>query len=602
MASITKDEAKQYYIPLIKAIQEKEKSPKSPAGEIRLKELRSFKDAIESYLGKEVPSTASMGNYKFVKPLADTVDLTKISLPGLQIETEKITEPTPKAADTTPKPTAPQAPSPTPTARSSSPLTPGTRTLARPGGIERVEIDVPLKDLQDYRRRLQGEQSRRINEIENTKDSTKLNRVRKDLDRYENVLNRTIALERQVYDENPNKKPADWDVAGPKSIPMSEGLKRDRVTIEQLPEALKSTVVGRELFGREPGTIKKGELPPEKISKKFVNNEIRRITNDIIKNRKELENFNPKVAKDRPEIKKREDLIDKAKDELRYFHQLRPVGVENSRLTNEYKRLATEMTDMLTPAQREAFKAGQEIDIKKIPNSRRFLESLRELGRERDRVFQGINDEMRYVNASPGNTIEKFRAMDPEERQDILSEVKEREFMQNVLQGAPSFYEKQVGQEAAGKAPFDSLAPAAQQDWIKKYAAQEARTGAPGMAGSDIYKWLFGGGQEFISKHPPELYRPLIRSAKEGLRGIGQTTRTLQQQLQQDPFEQIFGAQAAPNLRQLFLGVGPDQQQTQGQPQQPQQQVAPQPPPPYEFPLQKQPSLPNLRQMLANEL
>lgn len=604
MPKVSKEQARNLLFNTLKTIQEKEKKGDDAP---RLKELKEFEKALRSFVGKDFKEpTAREISSATLSGIHDDErgNIKLFTFPGWPpgSKTEPVSGPTPAA------PTKETAPSPTPSApqqptrKTEGRVSPGTRTLARPGTMVRQEIDIPLNELRDYRRRLEGTQWRVRNLMQQTKDEEKLAKLSKERDKWDEIYNRTVALERQYYDEG-KPKPDDWAGSQPKTVNRDEALKRKAVTLEQLPDALKETKVGTELFAREPGTVKKGELPPEKISKKFVNNEIRRLTNDLGRYRDDIEKLNPKRAGDRSKIENLHDKVDKTKNELRYFAELRPVGVENSRLTDEYRTLAKDLTGMLTPEQREAFKAGKEIDINKIPNSRGFLESLRELGRERDRIFQGLNDEIRYVNAVPGNKIADYRAMDPEERQDVLNEVKEREFMQNVLQGAPEFYDKQVGEKAAGEKPFDSLAPETQQDWIKKYAAQQVREGAPGMSGSDMLKWGFGGGQEFISKYPPELHRPMIRAAKQGLTGLGQSTRSLQQQLQQDPFEQIYGAQAAPNLRQLFLGVGPDQQQQpQGQPQQPQQQVPQQPPQPYEFPLQQEPALPNLRQMLSNEL
>lgn len=613
MAAIDKDTASNYLNLTRKSIAEKEKQPASPERDARLKKLRSFESALRDYLGPDHIETP-MGNLKFVKPWPDSTDVYKFSFPGWppkeeeQVEIPKPEEkkpeekkPEPTVEQQKPTPVTPpqpkeSQPAPEPIKNyQGKPIGPQTRTKARIGQPNVQQTEVPLSQLQNYRRQLQGEVWRAIdaqNKAKTDEESKKTRAHREDVER---TLNRVIAYERQQYDAGNAPKPSDWSVDHPRDMSKEEGYKQPRININNLPDILKESTPNLETYGREPGP----KAAPEHKGKGFLNVEVRKILNDIAKARNDIEKLDPRVAANQPKIRSLEEQIDKTKEKLRFYRdELLPIGIENKSLTDEYKNISKELNSLLTPEQKKAYDAGKEINIRQIPNQRRFFELLRELGRERDRIYQGLDDEMMYVNSPNNLGLAEYRKMDPEERQFELNRIKKDNFMRQVREGVEDYY-KRVDPSAAAKDAFNTLAPEKQQKWAQEYAAELTRKGGANITSADTYKWFFGGGKEFISKYPPELYEPMIKSARQGLRGIGETNQLLKQQLmgalpkETTPEQIMYGPTLTPSRIQELLGSQSFQQVPpfEGPYGAPQQQ-----------PMAQQQALPNLREMLTKEL
>lgn len=583
-------DAQRLYNATIKTINQLINEPASDTRDARLQQMRNFRDKLKEAFPDNIkePNARTLRNVQ-VHPndIRGNVDLYRFPNEGKKT-VEVPVEPTEEKGATTkvsegekPKQAAPTEKTTQPTTTSTQPRTEtsptpsrgplqGTRTLARPGTANIQDVGLKASEIQDYRRQLQAEQVRLTDLMQKGSPAEKV-KAKEKLEKVDRAYYNASALEKQFYDQGKAKTPDDWGTGQPKQMTMEQVKAQPKLNYEKLPEAILEPVVGTDRFAREPGPKREERYKGQK----FANKEIRRLVNDIGDWRKELLKLDEKSAKDRPAIEKLNEKINNSKDKLRYFSELREVesqkeggSPETNLLTSEYNELAQKMKSLLTPEQQEAVRKGETIDINRIPKKREFLQALRELGRERDRISQGMNDEIQYVNAAPGNTINKWREMDPEDRAYEVNEIKKAQFMQKMESDIPGYFNEKTGKS---EEEFYKLPPQAQDAWKKRYSSDLIRAGSPGINGADVYKWMFGGGTEFYSKYPPELQRPMIRSAEKGFKGMDQSTQMLKDQLQQDPFSRILGPRAGSALNQLMFGA-PGNYFTA-------------PPEPYEYPL-----------------
>lgn len=438
-----------------------------------------------------------------------------------------------------------------PSSRTISPNTSRMATVARPEvySFKEAEKRLPLAELQRLRR---GLQRTLLNNTRNAqgKEGTELEKLQRERDKIDKALNSAIGMERIRYESGKVNPPSDWEGVAPKPLPSSEIEKYSAVSVDKLPaifEEIPERV--KRYFGKEPGNVSGESAKGEK----FINNEIKRAVNDLNAVRKEADKLNQADPANKDRLKEYDRQMDEHKKRIKYLQKSKPAGVEDKWLHDDFKKAAKELQQYMTPEQLEAYKAGKPIDINKTTNKNAFLRGLREIGRTRDRINQSLEDELMWLDANPSNTIESFRALDPESRREELDDIKRDNFMRNLGEGIQGYYTKHKKPEHPEL--FEDVAPDEQKRWMKQYAAQEARKGAAGISGSDVYKFLFGGGEQFMSKYPPELYRPMVRSARRGLQGMEQLAQQLQPMAQQDPWERIYG-DAAPAQRQFVTGAG----------------------------------------------
>lgn len=592
MPVVQKKQAQMLLFNTIKSIRELEQSG-DDAG--RLAELREFEDKLRRYMPEGVRQTPAPNELARLKgiPKGAAGNLKAYTFPGLddkKEESKPAAKPSPKKEEKetstgleskqvqpspkkeTPekaKPKKEEAP-PAPKAVGTSPQKEKTAsspapqkradvsssrvaTPARPVAydLKEAEKKLPLDELQRIRRGLQRAQFNNTR-LSQGKEGQELEKLQKDRDEIEKRLNSAIAAERMRYESGNIKKPSDWDVNEPKPLTEStvqkepdkyKAISLDRVpkTFDEIPEQVKTK------FAKEPGE-------PQKDDRQFINNQIRKAANDLASARRELDGLNQSDQANDTRIKELDKQIDKHKERIRNLYKIKPEDVADKWLNQEYKDTLNELKSQMTTAQRKAYKRGEEIDIKQMPNRNAFLRGLRDLQRTNDRINQSLDDEMMWLNASPNNTIEAFRTMDPEERREELDDIKRTNFMTRLGEGIQDYY----SQNRTEKDPvlFDQVSdPADQQKWMKRFAASEARKGVPGIGGDDVYKFLFGGGEQFASKYPPELQRPMIRSARRGLAGMERVAQQLEPMARKDPWELIYG-DAAPAQRNFATGAG----------------------------------------------
>ena len=576
------NDAQRLYNATVKTINELINQPASASRDARLKQMRSFRDKLKSSFPdviKEPDARTLRGTPVHPNDVRGNVDLYRfpnegkktIDAPVESTSPEGATKPVAEGAKPQPEPTSPTANQPRSETRSTASRGPlqGTRTLARPGTDKIQDISMTLPEIQKYRRQLAAEEIRRVMELERKLSPEQEKKTRAERDQFNRAYRNAYAIERQFYDAGKGDKPDDWEGVAPKPMTREQVNAQPRLAYEKIPEALREVDAGSEKFAREPGPKRAERYKGQK----FVNNEIRKNVNNIGDWRSQIAGLDE--VKDKSRITELNDKINKAKDKLKYFYELREFEAqkeggtpETNLLTREYNDLAQKMKSFLTPEQQEAIRKGETIDINRIPQKREFLQALRELGRERDRITQGMNDELQYVNAAPGNSIKSWREMDPEDRAYESNEIRKAAFMQKVESELPGYFKQKTGKS---EEEYYNLPPQAQDAWKKRYSSDLIKSGSPGINGADVYKWMLGGGTQFYSKYPPELQQPMIRSARKGFKEMAESTQMLKDQLKMDPFSRILGERAGGALNQLMFGAPGNYFTT--------------PPQPYEYPL-----------------
>lgn len=570
MPVIQKEDVQKLLFNTLKSMLLLQKEKESPGRNQRLQALKAFKDRLIEFGGPDIRKTPNRGELNRYAGIPDG-QLPLFTFPGepevtieeTPDETEVVaTAPTPVSPTTTVTPTsATPTSAPTPQARATPsyipqavPTPPGARsfsggtlaTLARPKVGQQEKERLPLKELQDYRRRLQRADMSLVRQSAG-KTGAALEKIQKDRDQVNSALNAAISLERQRYEAKPSEKPDDWGNGQPKNTTWDKLKDYPAIDVNKLPDALKFAEQSKRTFAKEPGEVPGGKGKGQR----FVNTDIRRVINDISAAQRELDKLNPQLEGDRAKIEGYEKNVDALKDRLRYMQSIKNIGIESQGLSQEHDQLADRLKGYLNPQQLKDYQAGKQIDIAGIGDRQGFMRTLREYGRELDKINQSLNDEFAYVQADPSHTVQEFRAMPLDERKYILEDVKRDQFMQKIASGVEDYYNAR----RKGKESFDELAPEAQQAWTKRFAASEARKGAPGMSGADISKFLFGGGEHFVSKYPPELYGPMVRAARTGFSGMEQANRRIGALAMQDPNALLYGLNA-PQQQHFATGQG----------------------------------------------
>ena len=421
-------------------------------------------------------------------------------------------------------------------------------TIVRPKVGQEQKEKIALPELQDIRRRLQRSVMAITRQAQG-KEGEELDNLQRQRDKYQEAMNAAISLERQRYDEKPSLMPNDWEGVQPKTLPWKELAKLPPIDLEKLPEALKFAQQQQQSFAKEPGEVPGGKAKGQK----FINADIRRVINDISTLNKDIDRLDPRVADDKKKIDSYENNIDELKKRLRYLQSIKDVGIEDRFLSDDYNNLVQQLQGYLSPEQKQAYKEGKQINLSSIGDRQGFLRTLREMGRSLDKINQSSQDEIDFLTANPTATVQEFRGMSPEERRDVLQEAKRENFMRRIASGVEDYYRERK----KDKDPqyYEELAPEQQQAWLKRYAASETRKGAPGMTGADISKYLFGGGEQFVSKYPPELYNTMIRAARSGFGGMQQAAQKIGGLASQDPYTLLYGL-SAPQQRHFITGAG----------------------------------------------
>lgn len=562
MPVVQKKDAQSLLFNTIKSIMKLEKEEQTDSVKSRLKELKSFEEKLRKFMGndmRQTPTAKELQRYNGI-PEGAQGDLSKYTFP------EEPETPVEKAAeDAGPSPEQPIKPVQEPSKPKEAEAKPdlsviqkvsktAPATLARPKVVDPKKEQLPLEEIQNWRRRLQRAKLANA-QLSQGKQGAELDKMQEERDnKIDPAYNAAVSLERQRYEETPSlQKPNDWDVVAPKDLPMSVLQKYDTISDwNKLPDELRFAEQRKKTFAKEPGEVPGGKGKGQR----FINNEIRRSVNNLSSYQKEIDKLDPLVEADKRSIDKYEKKVDEAKDRIRYLQKSKPLGLEDKTLSDEWNNLSEQIKGYLTPEQREAYQQGKEVDIAKIPNQQAFLRSLRELGRERDKINQSVQDEMSYLQADPYNTIQDFRGLPVNERKEVLQDIKRDSFMRKIASGVEDYYNINRPKKARDEnINWDQVEPDEQQRWVKKFAASEARKGAPGMSGNDIYKFLFGGGEQFYSKYPAELQRPMISAARSGLSGLEQANRRISSLASQDPYQLLYG-ESAPTMRNFITGAG----------------------------------------------
>lgn len=383
--------------------------------------------------------------------------------------------------------------------------------------------------------------------------------IDKELADIDKLYNANLARETKHYKENPDDIPKDWD---------KEANKPKNPTRKDYEswKALSPSDVPSLEFPTGPGAadyIQKTmqEIPGGKAKDKFINEQLKENYRKI----RELDREIPKLddKKEYEAAKKRE--LEKDRDQIRkrleFLQKIKNEAPSEKAGETKFGELMKTFKESLTPEQQEKFKRGEKIDLNKSTDPEGLKRIRNEMVKEYGRRLTDIGNEQKWIASDPDNTHKQWQEMKPDERKDALEEVTSGRLEARRLNDAKKYYMKNKGEGVTKR--WEELDPEDQKEWISKSnAAKRAEKQTAGEIPSNKYleallgkgAGVGGPGGDFISKYPPELYKDMIKSAKEGFKGLSDVQKMEMQELAKDPYDRIYGEGSGAQWGQLLGG------------------------------------------------
>lgn len=369
-----------------------------------------------------------------------------------------------------------------------------------------------------------------------TPESERWQVLKREKEETERAYNANLAREQAFYKTNPGRIPTDWNkktnqpilpgqVGGPSIKEMEKWVAKSAADIPEPAKVFPKAPTEKETYQKVRQRIPKGERAKDK----FIRRETERSQRRLDEIEKKLSDLDPRKTEDYE--KKKADL-DTKRDEAVSFNDFIKDLKEKEFGPQTYDAAVKKLKDSFTPEQEEKYKRGEKVGMTK---EQALL--MRDMDKIHSTRVRDLQDEQDYLAGDPSRTHAMWRGLPPEEKAEEVEDIRQDRMEKKITEGTQDQYYQNKKDEDP---PFDEL-PLERRKQERDLYVKKNATPLRQSFGGKAYDALFGGGgEEFISKYPPELRKPIIRATKRSLSGLGQLGGILQGRLAESQLPQAM--------------------------------------------------------------